>query len=59
MIYKKINGPSMTEEQIEKYLERIGIETPKELDLTYLSRLQRAHMSHIPFENIDIMALCC
>lgn len=54
-IYKKINGAAMSPEQIRKYLFRIGMDASKSLDLAYLSRLQAAHMSHIPFENLDIM----
>lgn len=55
MIYKNINGPSMTFYQIQGYLDRIGMEAPEKLNLEYLSRLQREHMAHIPFENLDIM----
>ena len=32
------------------------MEPPQKLDLEYLSRLQFAHMSHIPYENLDILA---
>lgn len=45
----------MTQEQIKEYLKRIEMESPQKADLDYLSHLQMAHMSHIPFENLDIM----
>lgn len=49
------NGVIMTDAQIQQYLVRIGMEPPEEADFAYLSRLQMAHMSSIPFENLDIM----
>ncbi len=49
------NGVLMTQEQIQKYLQRIKMEHPKKADRSYLFRLQMAHMSAIPFENLDIM----
>lgn len=52
---KNKNGTPMTEEQIKEYLSRINLDPPKQPDLAYLSRLQMAHMSAIPFENLDIM----
>lgn len=52
---KKINGAAMSPEQTGQYLSRIGMQAPETPDLAYLSRLQMAHMSHIPFENLDIM----
>lgn len=55
MIYKEINGSSMTCEQIKLYLERINVKEPVTLNAEYLAELQQAHISHIPFENIDIM----
>lgn len=45
----------MTRAQINEYLKRIEMGLPERADLDYLSRLQMAHMSHIPFENLDIM----
>lgn len=56
MIYQKLNGAPMPREKIEKYLARIEMEFPEKLNLDYLSRLQIAHMSHIPYENLDVMA---
>lgn len=45
----------MSQQQIEAYLQRIEMEPPKNPDLEYLTLLQQSHMSHIPFENLDIM----
>ena len=36
------------------YLERIGEARPTRADLASLTRLQRAHLAAIPFENLDI-----
>lgn len=48
----------LSKQEIRQYLERIGltekvIEGPKDLEL--LKTLQYAHVTHIPYENIDIM----
>lgn len=56
MIYNEINGAPMPPEKIRAYLNRIEIPAPEKLDLSYLSRLQWAHMCHIPYENLDFMA---
>lgn len=56
MDYEAINGPKMTDEQIADYLSRIGIRDDVTLDLPGLTRLQRAHLYTVPFENLDIMA---
>ena len=55
-IYEEINGSPMSDEQVGLYLERLGMEKPQQPDLSYLTALQQAHISHIPFENLDIMA---
>lgn len=55
MIYKELNGKPMTQQQLEAYLVRIHMEAPVQPDLEYLTRLQMAHASHIPFENLDMM----
>ncbi len=39
---------------IEGYLERIGLSDPPSTDLKGLERLQRAHLSSVPFENLDV-----
>lgn len=36
------------------YLDRIGISGPVETDLASLERLQRAHLTAVPFENLDV-----
>jgi N-hydroxyarylamine O-acetyltransferase len=36
------------------YLARIGLSEPPGTDLSALTTLQQAHLSHIPFENIDV-----
>lgn len=46
----------MTPEQLDAYFRRIGIPTIGTLDASALSRLQRAHLASIPFENLDILA---
>lgn len=56
MIYNEINGAPMSREKINAYLNRIRMDAPVSPDLEYLTRLQAAHISHIPFENLDIMA---
>jgi N-hydroxyarylamine O-acetyltransferase len=37
----------------EKYLQRIGFEHPIKPDLETLDRLVKAHLSSVPFENLD------
>lgn len=36
------------------YLERIGITEPPAADLAGLTALMRAHLEHVPFENLDV-----
>ena len=52
---KTLNGPALTELQIEQYLARIGIAKAKEPTPEFLAELHYAHISHVPFENIDVM----
>lgn len=40
--------------EIKPYLNRINYELPIEIDLQTLSLLQRLHLLHVPFENLDI-----
>ncbi|CCB88647.1 hypothetical protein SNE_A07700 [Simkania negevensis Z] len=40
--------------QIEEYLKRIGYEGTLDQSLETLQKLQRLHLQHIPFENLDI-----
>ena len=37
-----------------KYLKRIGIKDTKEVGISRLRRLHQHHLSHVPFENLDI-----
>lgn len=41
---------------VAAYLELLGIEGPVRPDLTNLERLQRAHLTAVPFENLDVFA---
>lgn len=41
---------------VEAYLERIGVTAPVHPDLDNLEILQRAHLSSVPFENLDVYA---
>ncbi len=39
---------------VNAYLARIGVTAPVELTLVGLERLQRAHLTAVPFENLDV-----
>ncbi len=39
---------------LDRYLERIGVQGPVEPDLATLRRLHRQHLLRVPFENLDI-----
>ena len=39
---------------VDRYLARIGLVSPPPLSLAGLTELQRAHMSSVPFENLDV-----
>jgi len=41
---------------VEAYLSRIGLSGPLEPDRVTLEQLQRAHLSTVPFENLDVFA---
>ena len=41
---------------VDPYLARLGLSSPLEPDLANLERLQRAHLTRIPFENLDVYA---
>jgi len=41
---------------VDAYLGLIGLQSPVEPDLTSLERLQRAHLTAVPFENLDVYA---
>ncbi|MDO4262404.1 MAG: arylamine N-acetyltransferase [Eubacteriales bacterium] len=44
----------MTKHQAERYLERIGCGERRERGAEELERLVRAHLEHVPFENLDV-----
>lgn len=44
----------MNQKQVEAYLERIQYKKEIKLDTDTLSALIKAHLEHIPFENLDI-----
>ncbi len=39
---------------VDAYLSRIGVSGPVEVTLHDLERLQRAHLTAVPFENLDV-----
>lgn len=41
---------------VDAYLNRLGLSRPTAPDLAYLERLQRAHLTEVPFENLDVYA---
>lgn len=41
---------------IDAYLERIGLQGPIDITLDSLEKLQRAHLTAVPFENLDVFA---
>ena len=51
-----LNGPKMTEGQIQTYLARLGIREEVPRTLEGLARIQLAHKIAGPFENLDIVA---
>ncbi len=61
VLYSEINGSPMSREMIKGYFRRIGLEDevaeiPEQPDIELLGRLHQAHISHIPYENIDFLA---
>lgn len=59
--YSEINGRPMSREMIKGYFRRIGLEKeaeeiPEHPDIELLGKLQQAHISRIPYENIDFLA---
>lgn len=43
-----------TDVDVARYLDRIGHRGPTDVSLATLSALQRAHMTAVPFENLDV-----
>jgi len=48
-------GPAAARLDLAAYLARIGLPGPPRADAGGLSALHRAHATHIPFENLDIL----
>ncbi len=46
----------MSEATVRSYLDRIGIDETPAVTFDWLARLQRAHLSTVPFENLDVVA---
>jgi len=46
-----MTGPSV---DVDRYLERIGFRATPTVDLDTLEALMRAHLSTVPFENLDV-----
>lgn len=49
----------MEQKRLTRYFERLGLELPEEIcpDGDFLKRIFRAHVTHIPYENIDYLNL--
>lgn len=45
----------MDQQNLGKYLERIGIDEMPSHDISGIERVQRAHLEAVPFENLDIL----
>ena len=47
----------MEQERLERYFERLGLNLPEEIrpDGDFLKRIFRAHVTHVPYENIDYL----
>ncbi|GGJ99925.1 acetyltransferase [Lentibacillus kapialis] len=41
--------------KVDQYLQRIGFDDTKEINLETLHQLQLQHMLHVPFENLDVI----
>lgn len=44
----------LSEAQTQAYLQRIGIHRPEALNFASLNALHQAHLTRVPFENLDI-----
>ena len=40
--------------EVQKYLDRIRFQGTVEISLACLTKLQRFHQLHVPFENLDV-----
>jgi len=52
----EITSEVMTDSQLQQYVDRLGYNGPLEPTLAVLQALQFAHLTHIPYENLDSMA---
>ena len=43
-----------TQQQIDRYLQRIGLTGPLPRSQDALTRIVQAHYVHVPYENLDI-----
>ena len=52
-------GTGMEQEKLARYFERLGLEFPAEIraDGAFLRLVFRAHVTHVPYENIDYLNL--
>ena len=41
---------------VDRYLDRIGVDRPNETNIEALTTLMQAHLSTVPFENLDVFA---
>ena len=48
--------PEVSELDVERYLARIGLDRAPSVDVEGLETLQRAHLTAVPFENLDVFA---
>ncbi len=51
----EIHSDGYSKEQIGEYLRRIHWQGTEEVSLENLTKLQRLHLTHIPYENLDLM----
>jgi N-hydroxyarylamine O-acetyltransferase len=51
-----LEGLPLSRQDRSRYLQRIGFEGAVRHDVATLERLQRAHLTAVPFENLDVFA---
>ena len=51
----EIHSDGYSKEQIGEYLRRIHWQGTEEVSLENLTKLQRLHLTHIPYENLDLI----
>lgn len=50
-----MGGAALDRAELERYLERIGLAEAPAADAAGLAAVQRAHLTSVPFENLDIV----